>query len=299
MSEKQNTTDEHFVPKFYLQNFTDNNGQVWVYDRVNKKLFSQIPNNICYKKDLYETKAEGMNPVLGDYILRNQLEHSFRDYEGEWSTLLKKVLSTCRLNVDRNALICNTEQKRQLAEFVSNLILRNPSTMDYAELDEISAAKQLEETKAVEHLFNLLGFGSIDSVLRFINKSNHFNDEFGTQRLLADELLKMDMCFIYNEANDFVTSCYPVFYGMRENEYTITDVIVPLSTDVLLLYGISENTKKYRNRIGRNSVFSMLLKFLYLFALSPEKARFIIASDIKHLDNIDNPETILGYVNSL
>ncbi|MBQ3946402.1 MAG: DUF4238 domain-containing protein, partial [Alphaproteobacteria bacterium] len=271
MSERKFTTDEHFVPKFYLQNFTNDSGQVWVYDRLNKKRFSQIPDNICYKKDLYETKAEGMNPALGEYVLRNQLENIFCQYEGAWSKLIKQVLCTCRLNIDRNALICNAEQKRQLAEFISNLILRNPITMANSELDEISVAKQLEETKAVEHLFNLLGFGSINSVLRFINKSNHFNDEFGTQRLLADELLKMDMCFIYNEENDFVTSCCPVFYGMRDNESSITDVIVPLSTDILLLYGISENTKKYRNRIGRNPVFSMLLKFLYLFALSPEK----------------------------
>ena len=296
---KQYTTDEHFVPKFYLQNFANDGGQVWVYDRSNKKRFSQIPNNICFKKDLYETKAEGMNPALGEYVLRNQLEDTFCQYEGAWSKLIKQVLSTCRLNIDSNALICNTEQKRQLAEFVSNLILRNPITMKNSELDEISAAKQLEETKAIEHLFNLLGFGSIDSVLRFINKSNHFNDEFGTQRLLADELLKMDMRFIYNEENDFVTSCCPIFYGMREDGSSITDVIVPLSTDVLMLYGISEDTKKYRNRIGRNPVFSMLLKYLYLFVLPPEKARFIIASNEKHLDIIDKPESILAYVNSL
>ncbi len=289
MTKKQHTKKEHYVPQFYLRNFTNEKGSIWVYDRETKKTFSQTPANVCFENDLYETKAEEMNPALGDYVLRNYIEDALRDYEGEWSTVLNKILRVCRQNVNRDALICNTEEKRILAQFVANLILRNPRIMEHADLDEISEAMRLEETKAYSSLFEQLGIGKIDSLIRYINKSNHFNNEFGSQKQMADDLIRMKISFIFNDKNDFVTSSFPVFCGIRNNT---ADVMVPLSPAVLLLYGFEDMKKLRRNRMGFNSVFPILLKFLYLHAYSPQNARFLIARRKEDLINIDNPERL-------
>ena len=291
MGKAQYTVNEHFVPKFYLESFADTSGVVWLYDRREDKLFYQAPENICKKRNLYETRAEKMNPAVGDFILRNQIEDSFCSAEGTWSQLLRKVIKVCCSNVGRNALICSSEEKKGLADFVANLILRNPWTMNNADLDEISEAKGLDETKVFAQLIEQLGIGKIDSLLKHINKSNHFNSEFGSQKLLSDKLLSLKMCFIYNENGDFVTSSYPALCCVRNDE-EVTDVMVPLSPNVLLLYGFEDSKAMSRNRIGKNSNFSILLKFLFLSAYSPDKARFIIANRKESLIGLDDHESI-------
>lgn len=293
MAEEHYKRREHYVPKFYLKGFSDDNGKVWVYDRETKKCFSQIPDNICSDIDLYETKAEGMHPAMGNYVLRNKIEDDFSDSEREWSQLLKKIQRVCCANLGRDALICNSNEKRTLAEFVANIILRNPWSMDRAELDEIADAKELHEVQEYTILLERLGMGKIDSLLRFINRSNYFNDEFGDQKLLADELFEKKISFIFNDNNDLVTSSYPVFCGVRNGYEEQFDVIFPLFPNLLLLYGFEDAENVRRNRLGRNKNISLGLKYLYLKAYSSSKARFIVGRKKEDLFGVETPEQIL------
>ena len=46
--------------------------------------------------------------------------------EGEYSPLLKRIIDICRNPQNKNALICNHEEKEMLASFVTNIFVRNP-----------------------------------------------------------------------------------------------------------------------------------------------------------------------------
>ena len=234
-----------------------------------------------------------MHPAVGKYVLRNQIEDTLCDREGEWSPLVDRILKICRAESNRNALVCSTKEKRMLAEFVANLILRNPWTIQFARLDEIEEAKELKETKQISDLLDQLGIGKIDSTLEFINKSNYFNNEYGDQKLLADELFEMKMSFIYNEKNDFLTSSYPVFCGVRNGEEKTVEVLFPLAPDVMVLYGFEDAKKVRRNRVGYNSNLSIGLKYLYASAYSSSKARFLIGRRKEDFVDVENPELLL------
>ena len=64
-----------------------------------------------------KTPWEDANPKLGKYVLENQIEDYFAEKEGEYSSLLKKIIGICREPQNKNALICNAQEKKMLASF--------------------------------------------------------------------------------------------------------------------------------------------------------------------------------------
>jgi hypothetical protein len=52
----------HYVPVFYQRNFTNENGLLWVYDRVRGSYKELHPRCICFEKDLYTVRPEGKPP---------------------------------------------------------------------------------------------------------------------------------------------------------------------------------------------------------------------------------------------
>lgn len=98
------TKKEHYVPRCYLENWKNNKGQVWVYDRRLKK--TRINNvydiaceryfyDIDYKKlsvqKLKLLEKLGIEPAQDEQFI----EHFFPEHiEGVFSRLLSKILNT-------------------------------------------------------------------------------------------------------------------------------------------------------------------------------------------------------------
>lgn len=98
------TKKEHYVPRCYLENWKNNKGQVWVYDRRLKK--TRINNvydiaceryfyDIDYKKlsvqKLKLLEKLGIEPAQDEQFI----EHFFSEHiEGVFSRLLSKILNT-------------------------------------------------------------------------------------------------------------------------------------------------------------------------------------------------------------
>ncbi len=47
------TKKQHYVPQFYLRNFTSEDNKLWVFDRVKKEYYCKTPKEVCYEKYLY------------------------------------------------------------------------------------------------------------------------------------------------------------------------------------------------------------------------------------------------------
>ena len=46
---KKLTKKQHYVPQFYLRNFTSDDNKLWVFDRVKEEYYFRAPKDVCYE----------------------------------------------------------------------------------------------------------------------------------------------------------------------------------------------------------------------------------------------------------
>jgi hypothetical protein len=59
----------HYVPRFYLERFVDNEGHVWVFDKVTEKVFATTPSKLARESGFYDA------PALGTHVDQTAIEH--------------------------------------------------------------------------------------------------------------------------------------------------------------------------------------------------------------------------------
>lgn len=252
---EQITKNQHFVPCFYLKAFTDKNGNLCVYDRRQDKFFSCKIENICCEKFLYETPWENANSQLGKYILTNSIEKQFAECEGAYSSLIKKIIKTCQSPFNENALICNKQEKIMLADFVANMLVRNPYILNQENLDlVVSETMECSEIQEMDWILKKMGWNGIGSLIKkaykntlLVNKS-----EESTIGVIIKELCSLNFTFLISDTQNFVTSNFPVVVETYDTEDEITHIkqaYLPLQPHVALLYSKNENIRPYRNKI--------------------------------------------------
>ena len=129
--EKQNyTIREHYVPQFYLKNFSISTHSKEVYSiRVsapNTKPKKMSIDSICWRKDLYESH------IGAAYYRRNDTEDAFSKCECLADKLVCQIISMTEHKANfNNALILSSEEKTQLFKFITHLFLRNEGIYNY------------------------------------------------------------------------------------------------------------------------------------------------------------------------
>lgn len=118
MVKKQYNADQHYIPRFVLQNFTSNN-QLRVADISVSPIrcFTTTPKRICSQKDLYKVKNED-----GTYFERNSIEDSFASMEGWFAAQVRDLF----LGNDKNSHISG-EQDVMLALMLTVQLARLPA----------------------------------------------------------------------------------------------------------------------------------------------------------------------------
>lgn len=102
---------QHYVPKFYLEYFTDADGKVWTYDTANGDVRSGTPQNTAVETNFYSIKDES-----GEYV--DALEDWLADVEGKAAPLYPKLL--------RGEILADQE-KADFSVFLSSLYTRSPA----------------------------------------------------------------------------------------------------------------------------------------------------------------------------
>lgn len=211
----------HYLPKFYLKNFCENDF-LWVYDRYNNKYRQQTPINTAVKKKYYT--ATGI-----DGIPHNEVETVLANIESKAKHIIEKI--------DRKKSI-DLEEKCILAIFIAFLYVRVPEfEMEINELTEKFLKrnnklaipnekeaeiiiKQFANTKDQENL-------SPKKMLDFVRNENYrikFSREHSLSLMysLASELplifIQMDWQFWYSSKNSlFITSDNPLVVARPQN----------------------------------------------------------------------------------
>ncbi len=247
---------QHYVPQFYLRNFEDGRNKLHVYNRKKDRFFMSQVKDICREKYLYETQWENAALFLGEYVLPNEIEDDFSRQENEYNVLLKRIISICSDPVNKNALICRHEQKEGIALFAANMLLRNPWSMMQFGVDDIpKEVMENSEIYGINQMLKAMNFVGVESLIKHANKKvlldHKLNGEENMPTLVANDLKKMDMCFLVTQNFSFVTSSFPVifeFYDTEDGIVHLKYLFIPLCPKVGLQYSIDSKIKCPRNR---------------------------------------------------
>lgn len=249
---KKYTKRQHYIPQFYLKRFTDEEGYLHVYDMENKKYFHTAPINFGCENNLYETPISTPNKLGEQFLLRNDIENTFARYEGEFASFLKRLDHICTPNQNPNALILNKEEKEILYRLISNILLRNPITMDELELNNTDYM-DLDEKERLDKVLGALSLCSINELIRFTNKKFVLTEEIDGNGIkqITDNIRKLIYVFMYSPKRHFITSSFPITIGedVVISGEDKTCIYCALSPSLSVLFGNYNELEKYSNRM--------------------------------------------------
>lgn len=100
----------HYVPQFYLNNFADKQGMIWVYDRKTKEYRQQSVKDTAVQNNYYRMRLKGGGQT-------NELEGFFSQLEGFACTVMGKL--------ERGASLTE-EERENIAAFMAFQMMRVP-----------------------------------------------------------------------------------------------------------------------------------------------------------------------------
>lgn len=200
--QKSDKRRQHYVPKFYLRNFSENNKSVGIYSfKVNK-----IIEHGSINDNLWEEYFYGEDAVI---------ENKLAEYEGRWKDIISSIIETEKLPDDERGL--TLLRYFILISSARTLKRGNQMNNDYTTL--IKKLLEVEEPELLERVMNAgkdgLSIKLKYPALPFMNVAQNFLP------LVID--LKIDI-LINRSSIDFVTSDNPaVFYNQlfQEKNYRV------------------------------------------------------------------------------
>ena len=239
----------HYTPKFYLDNFTDDDGRLHIIARDTGKRWASKPENTGLERDFYtlEDVPAGEDPQA--------IEKAFADFEGKAATVLEEI-------VENRAIPQDPEKSGILMKFIALAATRVPTMRELISkpIEEIArkmamimvsskesfeqsfpdAAKQgltyeaarefvhhgmtIQTTTGayIRHVFNL-----VETMLPYLGLRNWcvcYNDNKGEHFVVTDN----PVAVTWSDGRP------PGFFGPAHGKLE-TDVTIPLSSRVALL----------------------------------------------------------------
>lgn len=269
---------QHYVPKFYLKNFSISNREDYIcaYQR-NKKIFVTNIKNVAVEKNFYTFK----NKITGE--MNDIVEKTFSLLEGKVSPLIKKLTKT-------NYLKLTNGEKTLLSCFISILHLRNLSSKERLKNVHLEMTKQVLTISAQNREFfkkhikkagiKIEGEKGIEEFRKFLLEKKYelYSDDdsyfLAKSLILAQDLAPVIFFKEWNilesdSSRVFVTSDNPVslirprdlpqFYGVGFINGLITIPISPKRCLFLKNEKSSKNitrvNRKYVDFINRHTAF--------------------------------------------
>ena len=244
----QITKRQHFVPQFYLRQFTDKTGKLHCYRKKEKKTFSAHPADICFKNYGYEIENPSGNTR---FLLPNEIEKLFATLEGEYSQVLRSVVSKCLASSNGSILMCTDHEKEVLCSMVSNFLVRNLLAVDsYVDHEATQSLVETDqELRNIDDLLKSMNLGSAKAFLELAQMKLFLNPaEDGVARIIIDNLSKLNMSFLVSDSNRFVTSDCPVGHVIDNDR--VVNTRLPLSPYVSVVYSSSEISKQFHGKVS-------------------------------------------------
>lgn len=192
------TRRQHYVPDFYLKQWSNSKGQITCHDLSKEKSFTCNPANTLVQSYFYEENRDEPD---------NRIENILATMEGNCARVFKKISSIS----DSKPIKTNIE------EFISNL-KKELTTDDLADISQFAAYQYLRVPGAI----NQKEFESRPSELTKSERVHALNPgrfvESG-YAYIKDQFISMKILIMVSKDRDFITSDWPCF-DLKDSQYS-------------------------------------------------------------------------------
>ena len=169
MNKKMKSEQQHTIPRWLLENFTDRDGMLHVGSKVPRKSFKSKPRNIFRRRDYYAAKEIG-----------ESLESQITETENLFHACVKNVLRAARKGIDQGDLSCVkaiSDDIRACGLFLLHLAYRSPqwlgenffSGLDAIQIEferigeDMASVFREESTKLIQNSELVMVFSQVDA----------------------------------------------------------------------------------------------------------------------------------------
>lgn len=279
LNPQNGTKKEHFVPQFYMANFSIPGERGIVYSleatAINPRPKKMAVSGLCVCDDLYESKYDNK------YILHNETEHSFSRYETGQKMLVDKIINISNNSANINsALVLRKSEKEMLFQFIAQLYLRNKSIYQqmYNSLKCQSDGSGNEWKRFMDSFLKQAYNRTI------ISTSDGEHEEFQTKDI-CEYLNTLRYQFCYTK-EIFITSNVPVaVFSVADEE--VQEIWVPLAPHVGILFSSRRRLSVNNRLIDHTLSTEELNRRIYLAPIATHSdSVLLIASEGKILQKL-------------
>jgi len=209
---------QHYVPRFYLDSFCNDAGQLHVYDKTTGRKFVSRPGSVAVEKDFYELPVE----LTGTGDTR-ELETAISEVEGDAAAIIRTWVSA----IGDSAFRIRSSERQRFALYIALQLLRT------------------REQREILSEFQKRTANADDSLMADAELHNHLLWNSALVQEFADHLSGFIWTIAQNSSDvQFLTSDHPVVVKDSTNKnWFLTprifeagvQVIIPL-TPTLILY---------------------------------------------------------------
>jgi hypothetical protein len=244
--EPRATINEHYVPKAYLDAFTNLDGQISVFDKVTRRLFLTNPRNVASERKFndFPQTLDSSNPALYQFV-----EKGLAGIESKGIPLLRKTVE--------NALSIEIPTLR------SPRILSSKDRTNLAALTALQLARTRKDRELAQKIFSEVGLELLkeakndhDREVSAQNLDRTYNEDYIKRQhleFLFDAASKfaaiLESKLIYLAVNrtavPFWTSDYPVVRDSHQGRSSLpvdglsspkVKIVYPLSPQVAMIF---------------------------------------------------------------
>jgi hypothetical protein len=230
--------NQHFVPRFYLNQFCFKENKIWVYNKVKRKSFSTSTENVACEKYFYDNKEFDMEKSTSQFI-----EKSYSEIESRFAPFYNQFINKLMSSLDFEVAL---KDRKIIADYLVTQIDRTREHIEetYQFTNEIY--NQLKEKGFSEDQLFMFGFDKNE----FDKKELHLESILAGDEMLNtfSEILSDHIWTIYKNDTSltFYTSDQPIvknghikddFYSNEGYGSLGFEICFPLSPQyILILY---------------------------------------------------------------
>lgn len=162
----------------------------------------------------------------------------------------KKIINDYKNN---KVIVCNDNEKMLLAEFTTNIFLRNPKTLDILKVNDIPT--EILENKKIKSYQKALAVclnsknADIKPFISHAYKRLYLTKDFpkNSYNSYLNELLNLHFHFVITESLPFITSDFPVYYEWTSDNSFFDFIHLPIHPHIALVFS--------RNKISNQILY--------------------------------------------
>lgn len=238
---------QHYIPQYYLRYFTNDEGQLSIYDKNIEKQYLSTPLNECNKKFFYDIKLNISSQLIKGNIHEEIVDDKIRVLNEESSAILIKYLQTL-IDVEHNFKFEREEQDK-LHNFIILQMIRTPFYRDrlkYLCLPfclKMKLDSDMDEKDILAEIHNLLLYGVLDRLYNlnilfeklYYRFFNHLIDEI---LYIKKQLELAGKLFLLNKTNKEFISSDSINFSWENNPLAHIKALITPLVDELNVFDI-------------------------------------------------------------